>query len=541
MKNVKKGTLYTILIIVAMIILIIALFYLSFYYKKDEYKIILSGSKYMTIYQDEEYIEPGYVAYLNNEIITDKVVVTNEIKNIPGLYRVLYQVGNIYEYRFIEIKENINSNLEINFNISDTNITNKDVLIDINVTGETFYSLTLPDNNVIYSNTTSFNVSKNGVYKFEARNNKNEVFVKEISIDNIDKEIPLGTCEATLMINSTNIIVKTDESNLKFYYYDSNNLLTTLDSNNYLVNNKTTDNIKVILEDQATNQNEIKCKIIDKRYYEQVKPTSSDKIVYHGESDGFKTYIVNRGSYYMTYIWVKDAYSQLNKFDSPEYGSNLYQPKVLLEKANTKYNLNNKIIVGFNASGFYLRDTFDAASVNAYGKYDRTSVGTLVITDGKVVRNAYNYAVKTWYTVGVNKNNKLLVFEDKKSNNASEKKTWSESVINSGIRNTFTFAAPLIENGIKTNITTSMPGGFTDKKGLQIICQINDNNFLLFTSQNESRNTAINEFLKLGCKTAMNLDGGGSVALFYKDKNSNNITRVIGGGRALPEVGYFTE
>ena len=37
----------------------------------------------------------------------------------------------------------------------------------------------------------------------------------------------------------------------------------------------------------------------------------------------------------------------------------------------------------------------------------------------------------------------------------------------------------------------------------------------------------------------MNLDGGGSVSLLYKDKNSNEIKTVIGGSRSLPEVVFL--
>ena len=219
----------------------------------------------------------------------------------------------------------------------------------------------------------------------------------------------------------------------------------------------------------------------------------------------------------------------------------MYYPRELVNKANTKNNLYGKVMIAFNASGFYLKGSYDAASVDAYSAYNKTSVGTIVINNGVLVRNAYKYAVKTWYTIGVNKDNKLLVFEDLKTNNVSEKQAWAQRVISSGIRNTFTFAAPLIQNGKRTNITTSMPGGFDDVKGLQLICQINENNFLLFTSRDEIRNKAITEFLRLGCQTAMNLDGGGSIALLYKDKNSNEIIRVIGGNRDLPEVGYFSE
>ena len=47
--------------------------------------------------------------------------------------------------------------------------------------------------------------------------------------------------------------------------------------------------------------------------------------------------------------------------------------------------------------------------------------------------------------------------------------------------------------------------------------------------------------LNLNCKTGANLDGGGSIALIYKEKNSNEIKKVIGDSRSLTEVGYFSD
>lgn len=104
--------------------------------------------------------------------------------------------------------------------------------------------------------------------------------------------------------------------------------------------------------------------------------------------------------------------------DSPEYGKNLYKPVDLLTKATSKYNLKDKNLIGFNASGFYLRDVYDASSVKAYSGYNKTSVGTIVITDGKLVRNAYKYSVKTWFTIGINPKNQMIVYKDYKTSNS---------------------------------------------------------------------------------------------------------------------------
>ena len=267
--------------------------------------------------------------------------------------------------------------------------------------------------------------------------------------------------------------------------------------------------------------------------------SSDSALVVKEETDSLKLYIYKVNTYYITQIWVKNAYEQLNKYDSPEYGSKLYKPSSLLEKAINSKGLSQKLIVGFNASGFYLKDVYDASSVKSYPAYDKTSVGSLVITDGKVVRNAYDHAVKTWYIVGVDQSNTLRIFEDASSKDLSSKKNWSESVIGK-VRNTFTFASPLVMNGSASNIKTSMPSPGSSLNR-QAICQIDNNNFILITGKNLSRQDLIDIMLKAKCKTGTNFDGGGSIALIYKGKNSNKIETIIGNNRALSEVGYFVE
>ena len=272
-------------------------------------------------------------------------------------------------------------------------------------------------------------------------------------------------------------------------------------------------------------------------------PTSADgtggSLVKQEETETLKVAIYKKSGYYITKIWVKDPYMQLNKYDSPSYGSALYKPGYLLQQAANQNNLSNKLIVGFNASGFYLKGTYDVASVNAYPAYDRTSVGTLVITNGRVVRNAYSHAVKTWYIAGVDSSGQMRIYEDAKSNDANAKKAWSESVIGQ-IRNTFTFASPLVENGQASSNTTSMPSP-SSGVNRQAMCQIDQNNFLLITGASLSRNDLITIMLQNNCKTGTNFDGGGSIALLYKSKNSQTIETIIGNRRALTEVGYFTE
>ena len=280
---------------------------------------------------------------------------------------------------------------------------------------------------------------------------------------------------------------------------------------------------------------------------EPIKPNASENVIKQEEKDTLKVYVTKSGNYYLTRVWMMDPYKQFNKEDASPYGKTLKRPSELLKNAISSNGLQSKLIVAMNASGFYLKDTYDASSVSRNPSFDRTSVGTIVITNGQVIRNAYEKGdLLTWFITGIDPNNQMLVFEDKKmkETSVSEKKAWSESVIASGIRNTYTFAAPVILNGQRTNYNSGnsrMPGGNDSTKGLQMMCQINANNFVFYTSNSGTRNQAISLFLNMGCQTAVNLDGGGSVALLFKPSSSSEIETLTGNRRSLPEVMYITE
>ena len=546
MNNVNDKKLSNIIVLL-MICIIGVIAYILF---KDKfignYSITLKGDNPTYLMLGDDYIEPGFVAYDENGLeVTEKVKVTNKINiNQEGLYDVKYKIGGQEIIRKVEV---LNAELKIILTKDTDELTKDDVTITVKIIGKSFSGVLLPDDTKASEKDFIYRVSSNGTYVFKAYNEEGEEFSETVIVSNIDKDPPKGTCKATIDSDKTEIIVNvSDTSGIKEYCYLENGKEIYKGSNSsYIHNSKMSRKISVDVTDKIGNKNNIICEIEDNTVYEPLLPNSSDNVVYKGETDTLKFYVISRGSYYLTRIWVEDPYNQLNKYDSPEYGKNLYRPISLIENAIAQNNsLSNKLILAFNASGFYLKDTYDAASVNRYSGYDKTSVGTIVITDGKLVRNVYDKAYKTWYTMGINPDNKMVIFEDAKASTADEinnKKKWADDVINSGIRNTYTFAAPLIQNGVRTNITTSMPGGFDDRIGLQLICQINDNNFALFTSSSEKRNTGINAFLGIGCQTATNLDGGGSIALLYKDKNSTSINTVIGGARQLPEVAYFSE
>ena len=513
----------------------------------------LKGDKEITINKNSSYQEPGYIAYdKSGNDISKQVVITGSVNpNVIGTYQITYKITSdnqtLEKIRTVKVvdKQIIDDSLNLILSY-DTKLTNKEITVSIKVEGSTFDYLVYPNKVVTTNSTSTYIIKENGTYTFLAYNKSGRKFKKEITITSIDLVKPTGSCIATINNSSTNIMVSNLNKQIDTYtYYDNTKVITTTTTKSYNYNLKTSNNVFVNLKDLAGNTNLISCKIIDNSFYSAITPLTGENVILERTTSTLKVYVSKYSNYYLTRVWVRNPYSQLNKFDSFEYGTNLYRPSALLKGASDTYNLKNKFLLGFNASGFYLKDKYDAESVDKYSKYNKTSVGTLVITNGKVIRNYYDKSFKTWYIMGIDKNNQMRLFTDSKATTSSEineKKVFSNTVINSGIRNTFTFAAPLILNGVRANIKTSMPNPNNNTlKGIQTICQVNDNNFVLITSTSMKRNDAIEKMLSLNCKTATNLDGGGSVALLYKDIGSNEVKVILGNNRSLTEVAYFSE
>lgn len=510
----------------------------------------LKGSNNISLYKDETYQEPGYTAIDTIDgNITNQVIVTGSVNTSKaGVYLITYDIKNSTgkTKRLQRTVTVIDDSISLSITLDKKEYTNSNVGAKVVVSGNSFSYLLLPNQTKVLTKITSYAIKENGTYTFIAYSESGKSVSQTIKVSNIDKIKPSGTCVATINPDNTKIVVSSTDnlSGIENYiYYDNLKQISSTSNSTYTYPAKTSKQVQVRITDKALNFNQITCQIIDNSYYKPIAPISSENVVYQDETDTLKVYITKKSNYYLTRVWALDPYSQLNKYDSPEYGSNLYRPKALLEKAMSEKNLEEKLLVGFNASGFYLKDTYDSSSVSKYSKYNKTSVGTIVITNGKLIRNTYDKAYKTWFIAGVDRNNQLRLFEDKKAetnNEINEKKIWANSVINSGIRNTFTFASPLIINGKASDITTSMPS-VSSKVKRQAICQINDNNFVFITGNELSRTNLIDIMLDLNCQTATNLDGGGSIALLFKSKDSQKITTVTGNNRSLTEVLYFTE
>jgi exopolysaccharide biosynthesis protein len=198
----------------------------------------------------------------------------------------------------------------------------------------------------------------------------------------------------------------------------------------------------------------------------------------------------------------------------------------------SKKGLQGKIMVGINGSAWH------SPGVDNYPAYNYTSLGTMALLDGKFLRNDYGntgYKYPDIYYYGLDGNGDLQGYHSKKSN----LQILYKSIVNAGVKDTFTFFnyPPIVINS-KLFITDN--GG--KKASRTAFCQINNNNFVLFTTRSKMTIKQIATVLRdLHCKTAVNLDGGSSIGLVYKSRGSSGVEIIRYAKRRVADMLYVTE
>lgn len=272
-----------------------------------------------------------------------------------------------------------------------------------------------------------------------------------------------------------------------------------------------------------------------------------------------------KGYYYLAYIWVEDPYMQNSKAHASEYPNKLQNTKGILENEVKKENLENKLVVAMNASGYYnetlkkckeVWSTPDCKDKSCFcypahttseqksKEYNQTQEGALVITKGVIIRNwPEQSAVDTnrskHVTYGIDPSGTLRAFRNVSTGTEADRKAIYKQIIDSGIKNTVTFYPVVIENG-----KTLEWKNYTYHSNLTTLCQVNRNNFVLLSARKSiNYNVAIDDFESLGCQTVVNFDGGGSVELLYKEPGGE-VKRIYEGSysdRANAEIYYFRQ
>ena len=303
------------------------------------YYIKLMGDNKITIYQGEEYIEPGYRGYDdNNNDLTNKVSVINNIdNNVVGVYKVIYSLKDIVKEREVEvikkepgstyihlygdvnmflyvgdeyiekncevidtvdgsklkdkikITNNVNTSKagvykvtytvtnssgitttavrtvivmdsEMSVTLNNTNYTNSNVKINIYINDDMFDYLLLPDGNKVTDKIYTYEVSENGNYKFIMYNKKNKNIEKSITVNNINKTKPSGSCSGSYKDGKSVINIKAqDDIGISRYEIDGANY-----TSNQITINKELKTVNISIYDKANNSTSISCNLEDK-------------------------------------------------------------------------------------------------------------------------------------------------------------------------------------------------------------------------------------------------------------------------------------
>ncbi len=501
--------------------------------------IRLLGANPYYLLKDTPYEEPGYEAYDGNgNNISYKITQSSNVDyRIPGDYEIKYKVDTVEVTRKVVV-----SNITPIF-LDEEEYVNDIYTIMMLVKGVDYEKTILPNGNEIRANGIEYEVTENGTYEFTIYDKHGNHLKVEKKVKSIDKEGPKGECKNILDLGKTNVeVTAIDEaSGISNYIYDNGSKQITLKEAKYEYSGLYKD-INVTIVDKVGNKTTIKCVSSGEGALPPINFPSGTK--YTADSDTIKVAIESKSDYYLTHVWVLDPYNQINK-GMNDWGKNLLKPYNIINNEISKYGYQDKIIVGINGSGFYSLGSWEPSCSNSCKReYNKTTEGSLVISNGILLRNWYqdSYVDKSrnHATYAISKDGNLEVYYNYNKLAESERKKLFDEIINKEYRNTWTFRPVIMMNG--NVVESSILGTFLNGKAKRnVLCQIDRNNFVLFTSTGSH---SINELKKVltnaKCQTAVNLDGGGSTALLFKNKNEN-LQTISGGGRPIVDTLYFVE
>ncbi len=500
-----------------------------------EVNFTLNGSSMVNIKLGSNYSDPKFSCYLksNMQNLDRYVKITSNLNNKKeGVYEIKYTLA--YNGKTKELSRKVYVYKEtISYTLSTTALTNKPVTIKFRSNIHNFAYVILPNDNVIYKNEFSYNFYENNKYTFFVFDSLNNYETYTVNIDNIDKTPPSGTCKIVMKNGTTDYTVTSRDEDISKYVYNNEEKYTST-KNTYKVSTYLRNDM-VLLVDKAGNKTKVKCDVT-KSYEKVIKPSSKDNVVYSSTSDSLVVNIIKKDGYYLSRIWMKDPYLQVKKEMLSLNAKKLVLPKNILKQAINKYNLKSKIVLGGNASGPVMKGSHYSYVAERASYYNLKEPSALLVYNGNIIINDYKTYAGNTTIYYINGKNQLSYIPIMENNSPIERKIAFENAISSGIYNTFAFNPMLVINGKVQSVSNdyyALRNGF---------CQINENNFIWVVSDTKKWNKPdFATFMgSLGCVNAANFDGGGSVALFYKEK-FGNIKTLTGNDRSLSSVIYFTE
>lgn len=266
---ISKYSIFILIILIIIVLIILLLPNNKREINSSLFTLTLKGSKTMTILQGDLYQEPGYTAYDSKEgNLNSKVTIIGDVNpNVIGTYVIRYRVfnkdGRMAEaLRTVEVIDKL-KNLEISIDYSPKTLTNKDVTIDLTISGSNLDFVLDEEGKVYKSNQVLYTATKNEVYTFSIKQKDGKVIEKTIEIKNIDKIKPTGSCKNYFTLDKTKIeVTAKDENGISNYKYEFNSKKIDSTSNSYIAK-EIAKNVNVTIYDKAGNFETLKCTSVD--------------------------------------------------------------------------------------------------------------------------------------------------------------------------------------------------------------------------------------------------------------------------------------
>ena len=225
--------------------------------------IHLYGEVNTFLYVGEEYQEKGYevIDTVDGGKLKDKVkVVSNVDTSKAGVYRVTYTVTNSSGITTTATRTVVVMNSEISVAINNNNYTNGNVKIEIYINDDMFEYLLLPDGNKVKEKIYTYQVTENGTYKFVMYNKKGQNKEESITVNNINKSNPSGSCSGSYKDGKTYInISASDDIGIARYVIDGASYTT-----NQITINREMNSANITIYDKAGNSTNISCNLENK-------------------------------------------------------------------------------------------------------------------------------------------------------------------------------------------------------------------------------------------------------------------------------------
>ena len=231
--------------------------------EKGSTYIHLLGDLVIYLKIGEKYVEPGYevIDTKDGDSLKDKVKIDNPVNTSKvGVYKITYSVVNSSGITTSKQRTVIVMDSEVSLTLDNNNYTNDSVNINIYVKDTYYDHMILPNGNKITENKYTYSVSENGTYKFTIYNFRGDYREAAITINNINKTKPTGSCTGEYRNGTSTVKINaSDDIGIAKYVINGNAYAT----NEITVSGEQA-NINVDIYDKAGNTTKINCSLTDK-------------------------------------------------------------------------------------------------------------------------------------------------------------------------------------------------------------------------------------------------------------------------------------